>query len=297
MTKILDGKIARDFYKSQLIERVKALPCTPTLALIQIGNNKESNIYVRQKLLFGQAIGAHVHHIRIDETESENSVMEIIKKLNRDTDVHGIIIQLPLPAHIHKHRIINTIDPHKDVDGLTEHNQSLLGTHTPHIVPATARGVDLLLSFYRIPVEGKHAVVFGRSALVGHPIAQLLKQKGARVSVCHSQTPNPKEISKTADIVIVAIGKPEYIDETFIKRDAVVIDVGINAVTESKQNNRTHKLIEEIPRRRVVGDVNFARVSPLVSSISPVPGGVGPMTVLSLFDTLIVSAEHWCRKN
>lgn len=297
MPQILDGKVARDFYKSGLIERIQKLSCTPKLALIQIGQNKESDVYVRQKLLFAKSIGAHAEHIRIESTESQNSVIQLIHRLNGQSDIHGIIVQLPLPETFDKQTLINAIAPHKDVDGLTTHNQSLLGTTKPHFTPATARGVDLLLSFYNINVKNKNVVVFGRSALVGYPIAQLSKQKGAHVSVCHSQTENPKKISREADIVIVAIGKPEYIDETFLKKDAIVIDVGINAVTYAKQKTIVARLSEEIPRRHLVGDVNFARVSPLVSAISPVPGGVGPMTVLSLFDTLILSAENLCRKN
>jgi 5,10-methylene-tetrahydrofolate dehydrogenase/methenyl tetrahydrofolate cyclohydrolase len=284
MTLILDGKKAREFYKDALIKRVKALSRVPKLALIQIGHNKESDIYIDQKKKFAKSIGAAVEHIKFPETVDEASVSSRITELNTAKGVDGIIIQLPIPAHLDKLRLINSIDPEKDVDGLTDDNQMLLEEESPRFVPATAKGVFLLLDYYNIKVGGKKAVVFGRSRLVGHPIAEILKLKGAEVSVCHSKTENPKELSKHADVAIIAIGRPEAIDASYIKPGAVVIDVGINSVTGEKFE-------EEVPKRKVVGDVKQDEVSKIASAISPVPGGVGPMTVLSLFDNLISSAE------
>ncbi|MBI5134405.1 MAG: bifunctional 5,10-methylenetetrahydrofolate dehydrogenase/5,10-methenyltetrahydrofolate cyclohydrolase [Candidatus Taylorbacteria bacterium] len=287
MPLILDGKKARDSYKSRLIERVGALSCTPTLALVQIGDNRESTIYIEQKKKFGQTIGAHTEHIHLPENATENSISSRILALNRRDDVHGIIIQLPLPAHLDRLSLINLIDPEKDVDGLTDENQRLLEEGTPRHIPATAKGVSLLLDFYGISPAGKKAVVFGRSRLVGHPAAKLLEMKGADVSVCHSKTEDPEKISKTANILVVAVGKPGLIGARHVKEGAVVIDVGINSVSGAK-------LEEEIPKRKIVGDVDFEAVQSLASAISPVPGGVGPMTVLSLFDNLISSAEKSC---
>lgn len=279
MSQLLDGKKARDFFKAQLIKRLQVLPMQPLLALIQIGDNKESAIYIEQKKKFALSIGAAVEHIHLPETTTTNIVREHISLLNNRKDVHGIIIQLPIPSHTDKDSLIEHIDPAKDVDGLTS---------TTQFIPATAKGVGLLMDFYSIDPKGKKVTVFGRSKLVGLPTATLLTKKGAHVSVCHSQTPHPKEISIQADIVIVAIGKPEFIDASYIKPGAIVIDVGINSTTGKKFD-------EEMPARKLVGDVNFKSVSPLVSAISPVPGGVGPMTVLSLFDNLILSAEISCR--
>ncbi|MEN9621821.1 MAG: bifunctional methylenetetrahydrofolate dehydrogenase/methenyltetrahydrofolate cyclohydrolase FolD [Candidatus Parcubacteria bacterium] len=284
MADILDGKKARDSYKQGLFERSKRLSCTPALALIQIGDNRESTLYIEQKKKFALDIHAQVEHIVFKTDVTFEEVQNVIKELNARTDIHGIIVQLPLPAHLDSRAIINIIDPQKDVDGLTDTNQTLLESGKAYFVPATARGVLDLLKFYHIEVKDKNVVVFGRSRLVGSPIAHLLKAQGAHVSVCHSKTEHPQEISKQADIVIVAIGKPELIDTSYIKEGVVVIDVGINSVLDTK----TQKM-------RLVGDVDHANVEKLVKAISPVPGGVGPMTVLSLFANLILSAEVMCR--
>jgi methylenetetrahydrofolate dehydrogenase (NADP+) / methenyltetrahydrofolate cyclohydrolase len=284
MPEILDGKKARDSYKIGLLERSKGLSCKPTLALIQVGDNKESIIYIEQKKKFAETVHAQVEHLVFISDATFEDIQQNIKILNERKDIHGIIVQLPLPQHLDSRALINTIDPKKDVDGLTDTNQNLLELGKPHFVPATARGVLDLLSFYHIDVKDKTVVVFGRSRLVGSPIAHLLRAQGAFVSVCHSKTEHPREISKTADIVIVAIGKPEYIDASYIKEGAVVIDVGINSV-----------LKEGDLKRKLVGDVDHQKVAKLVKAISPVPGGVGPMTVLSLFANLILSAEDMCR--
>lgn len=285
MVVILDGKIARNTYKKALIERSKKLSTRPVLALIQIGNNKESTIYIEQKKKFAHDIDARVEHVQYPENTSFEDIEKLIQSFNARKDINGIIIQLPIPKTLDVHKLVNTIDPKKDVDGLTDINQKLLEQGTPRFIPATAKGVMSLLEFYDIPVLHSKTVVFGRSRLVGGPIASLLKAKGAHVEVCHSQTTHPREISKGADIVIVAIGKPEYIDASYIKPGAVIIDVGINDISGKK-------LEEEITKRHIVGDVNHASVETLAKAISPVPGGVGPMTVLSLFDNLILSAEY-----
>jgi methylenetetrahydrofolate dehydrogenase (NADP+)/methenyltetrahydrofolate cyclohydrolase len=265
MTQILDGKVARDFYKKALIERVGKLSFVPTLSIIQIGDNKESSIYINQKKKFGESIGVNVSHIHLSENISFEEVSEIIKKENLKKEVSGIIVQLPLPKHLDLIKIINLIDPKKDVDGLTDENQKLLAENKPEFVPATALGVILLLDFYKILISGNKIAVLGRSRLVGSPVAQILKFRGAEVTICHSKTPNTREITNDSDIIISAVGKPNLIDFSYIKNGSVVVDIG--------------------------GDVNFASVSAIVSAITPFPGGVGPMTVLSLFVNLIEATE------
>lgn len=268
MIRILDGKKARDFYKNQLIERAKK--CAPGLAIIQIGENASSTVYINQKKKFGHEIGVRVEHKIFSETADQADIMSHIAPLNLRSDIHGIIIQLPVPPRFDTDKLLSYIDPRKDVDGLVQNS-----IHTP----ATAKGVKALLDFYTIPARDKKVVVIGRSRLVGKPLAQLFTQEGAVVSVCHSETPNTKEISRTADILIVAIGKPHMITHEYIKPGAVVVDVGITNI-----------------EGKVVGDVDYEDVVPTVSAITPVPGGVGPMTVLSLFDNLIHSAEMACRE-
>jgi methylenetetrahydrofolate dehydrogenase (NADP+) / methenyltetrahydrofolate cyclohydrolase len=285
MTTLLDGKKARDHYKKALVTRIKELSSAPKLALIQVGDNAESSIYIEQKKKFAKSIGARVEHVRFPENAPASEIADKIEALNADEGIHGIIIQLPLPEIFDKLELINLISPEKDVDGLTDENQMLLEQDDPRFVPATAKGVFLLLDFYKVRIAGVRAVVFGRSRLVGHPIAEILRAKGAEVSVCHSKTVDAKGLSMQADLVIVAIGKPQSIDASYIKRGAVVVDVGINSI-------EGNKLEEEIPKRKVVGDVNFDEVSKIAKAISPVPGGVGPMTVLALFDNLISSAER-----
>lgn len=289
MTLILDGKKARDFYKSKLIDRVKALKAkriVPRLAILQIGDNKESTIYIEQKKKFAAAIGALVDHVQFGKDSLEKDIQKKIVELNTDGRIHGIILQLPIPVHFDKLMLINSISPDKDVDGLTDENQLLLEESKPRFIPATAKGVMALLSFYKINVSRKKATVFGRSRLVGHPIAEMLKAEGATVSVIHSKTENPEEISCTADIVVVAIGNAEHIGASYIKDGAVVVDVGINTVVGDNHE-------KELLKRKIVGDVKYSEVETKVSAISPVPGGVGPMTVLSLFDNLVISAENF----
>jgi methylenetetrahydrofolate dehydrogenase (NADP+) / methenyltetrahydrofolate cyclohydrolase len=285
MPQILDGKIVRDFHTKALIERVAKLSHPLALSIIQIGDNKESIIYIEQKKKFGASIGARVFHIHVPEAASFDEIARIIKEENTKSEVSGIIIKYPVPTHLDFLKLVNLIDPKKDVDGLTDENQKLLSEGRPRFIPATARGVMMLLDFYKISVAGKKIAVLGRSRLVGGPIASVLKAKGAEISVCHSKTSNTREFTRQSDIVIVAIGKPEFIDASYIRKGAVVIDVGINSL-------KGEKLEEEMPKRKLVGDVDFSGVFPVISAITPVPGGVGPMTVLSLFDNLVEAAER-----
>jgi methylenetetrahydrofolate dehydrogenase (NADP+)/methenyltetrahydrofolate cyclohydrolase len=273
---ILDGKKARDSYTERLKERILDIGFSPTLAIIQVGKNEESSAYIRQKKRFGDVVGAKTEHISFPENVSFAEIEEKISELNDKEKIDGIIIQLPLPAHLDKMALIRLISPEKDVDGLTENSK---------FIPATARGVKSLLDFYDIPVKGKKVAMLGRSMLVGAPTARLMTDSGAHVIICHSHTANTRDITKSSDIIIVAIGKPRLIDDTYIgENEPVVVDIGINSV-------KGDKLEEEIGGRTLVGDVDFDKVAPLVSAISPVPGGVGPMTVLSLFENLVDAAD------
>jgi methylenetetrahydrofolate dehydrogenase (NADP+)/methenyltetrahydrofolate cyclohydrolase len=288
---ILDGKKARDARTKSLMKGISALSRAPKLAIIQVGGNPDSALYIEQKKRFGTKIGAVVDHIRFGEGVSADEITKEIDRLNRDASVDGIIVQLPLPPGLDRDSLIARIDPAKDVDGLTPENAKLLADGLPRFVPATAKGVMSLLDFYGESLEGKDVAVLGRSKLVGTPVAEIARARGGRVTVCHSQTPNTKEVTNASNVIIVAIGKPEFIDVSYIKAGAIVIDVGINVVEAQSSKFKVQKLEEEIPRRKIVGDVDFAGVSKVASAISPVPGGVGPMTVLSLFENLLDAAK------
>lgn len=270
---ILDGRVVRDAIRKRL--KKEFAKRAPTLAIVQVGDDPASGSYIRQKALFGARVGARVIHEKLPAGTSENDVASCISALSANPSVFGIIVQLPLPTHLEKEKILNLVPPEKDVDGLANGSP---------FVPATARGVLELLSHYGISVAGKKIVVFGRSLIAGGPIAQLLSEKGARVSVVHSKTPalEAQKISRKSDIVVVAIGKPKYIGRDFFRDDKtqIVIDVGINRVTTGES------LAEEVPSTNLIGDVDFDEVKKMVSAISPVPGGVGPMTVACLFENL-----------
>jgi methylenetetrahydrofolate dehydrogenase (NADP+) / methenyltetrahydrofolate cyclohydrolase len=280
MTLILDGKIARDLYANRLKEKISHSGKLLSLAIVQIGSRPESNSYIEAKIKFGQQMGVAVEHIKFHEDVKEVDVISKIEELNEDDHTDGIILQLPVPEHLSKQTIIDAISPKKDVDGLTSVNAKKRIRGEPAIMPATARGVIELLDFYKIEIEGKKAAVLGRSQLAGGPIADALKRRGAKVTICHSGTYNEEEITKKSDIVIVAIGKPKFVDANFFLegKNQTVVDVGIN--------RRDGKFLEEIGKK-LIGDVDFKAVEPLVGAISPVPGGVGQMTVLGLFENLV----------
>jgi methylenetetrahydrofolate dehydrogenase (NADP+)/methenyltetrahydrofolate cyclohydrolase len=259
---LLDGKKARELYTAQLIERVKKLPFSPCLVIIQVGERADSDAFIKAKKSFAQKIGAKEIHIQLPEDVSQKEVIGQIEKYNQDSTVHGIIVQLPLPRHLNSHEIIETIDPHKDTDGLTSKTD---------FMPATARGISDLLSFYKINVKNKKVTVVGQSRLVGKPISKMCADKGAVVTSCDSKTEDVEVQTRAADIIIVAIGKPRYITKEYLSKNQVVIDVGI-----TRQNDN-----------KLVGDVAFEGVKDIVEAITPVPGGVGQMTVLALFENLV----------
>lgn len=259
---ILDGRKAREHFLPLLREKVKKFAIVPCLVIIQVGDRADSNIYIKGKKSFVEKIGAEILHIRLDENVNQEKVVEKIKEYNQDAKVQGIIVQLPLPPHLNSQQIINSIDPKKDTDGMTENTA---------VIPATARGVSDLLKFYRINLSQKKVTVVGQSKLVGKPISEMCEKEGAVVTSCDSKTQNLWEKTKAAEILIVAIGQPKFINEKYVSKGQVVIDVGITRNPDGTT---------------VAGDVDFESVKDIVSAITPVPGGVGQMTVLALFENL-----------
>lgn len=266
MTIILDGKMLRDKIFESLKAKLDKMQQKPTLAVILVGENPASQIYVRNKKKTAEKLGINSLSIEYPSDISEEELLNKIKELNSDEKVTAILVQLPLPAHINKNRIIDAILPQKDVDGLTPYNLGkLFSGEEPYVYPCTPKGILLLLDEYNIKLEGKNIVVVGRSNLVGKPVAQMLLKRNATVTMCHSHTKNLSEITKTADIIVSAVGK-KVIGEKMLKSDCVVIDVGIFRDENGK----------------ISGDVDFENVSKTAAYISPVPGGVGPMTIASL---------------
>jgi len=262
---LIDGRKAREYYLPLLVERIKSLSTPPTLLIVQVGSRADSDAFIKAKKSFALKIGAKEIHKKFGEDVSQTEVVDFIKAHNDDKNVNGIIVQLPLPAHLNSDEIISNINPLKDVDGLT---------HDTKFMPATARGISQLFDFYKIELVNKNVVVMGRSKLVGGPIANMCRSKGALVTVLHSQSENVESHTKKAEILIVAIGKAQFVNESFLSKGQIVIDVGINRIGEGDNS-------------RLVGDVDFDNVKDIVEMITPVPGGVGQMTVLSLFENLV----------
>lgn len=266
MAIILDGKKLRDKIFEDLKAKLDKMAKKPTLAVILVGENPASQIYVRNKKKTAEKLGINSISIEYPSEITENELLEKIDELNDDENVTAILVQLPLPAHIDKNKVIDKILPQKDVDGLTPYNLGkLFSGEEPYVYPCTPKGILLLLDEYGIELEGKHVVVVGRSNLVGKPVAQLLLKRNATVTMCHSHTKNLANITKTADIVVSAVGK-NVIGEKMLKSNCVIVDVGI-----FKDENG-----------KISGDVDFENVSKIAAYISPVPGGVGPMTIASL---------------
>ena len=259
---LLDGKIAREHYVSLLEKRVKGLSFVPCLVILQVGNRTDSDSYIKAKKSFAQKIGVKETHVNFDEKISQEEIIEVIKKYNEDKSVHGIIVQLPLPPQINSETVLNLIDPKKDIDGLNCATKFL---------PATARGIRELIKFYKIELAGRKVTVLGRSKLVGEPVARMCHEEGAIVTICHSKTENIPEKARNSDILIVAIGKANFIGKEYLKEGQIVIDVGITRHTTGE----------------LQGDVNFDEAKDIVQMITPVPGGVGQMTVLALFENLV----------
>jgi len=283
MTTILDGKEARNAKRDQLAKRVSELSATPKLVIIQVSERDDTAAYVRQKKKMGEKIGVDVDVEAFAEDMAEDDLLLTIGELNNTPGVHGVIVQLPLPEHINVFRVIEAVEPEKDVDGLTAVNLKKLFVNIEGgFVPATAKGIMSLLDYYGVEVAGREAVVVGRSMLVGRPTAHALVNRDATVTVAHSKTKELAEVTKRADIIVAATGQPEMLDERYVSSGQTVVDVGINRPSGEQY-------IEEIPNQTFVGDVAFDKVKDTVEAISPVPGGVGPMTVVSLFENVVAA--------
>ena len=266
MAIILDGKKLRDKIFEDLKTKLDKMAKKPTLAVILVGENPASQIYVRNKKKTAEKLGINSISIEYPSDITESELLQKIEELNNDENVTAILVQLPLPEHINKNKVIDKILPQKDVDGLTPYNLGkLFSGEEPYVYPCTPKGILLLLDEYNIELEGRHVVVVGRSNLVGKPVAQLFLKRNATVTMCHSHTKNLANITKTADIIVSAVGK-NVIGEKMLKSNCVVVDVGIFRDENGK----------------ISGDVDFENVSKVAAYISPVPGGVGPMTIASL---------------
>ena len=279
--RILEGKFFAQQFKEDAMERVKRLQqeygVTPGLAVIIVGENPASQVYVRNKHKTCEELGIRSEVIALSETTGKEELLAKIDELNSNKEIHGILVQLPLPAAIAKHEeeILNRIDPRKDVDGFHPVNVGKLVTGAPALVPCTPAGCIRMLELAEIPMDGKRAVVIGRSNIVGKPMLHLLLAKHATVTVCHSHTQNLAEITREADILVAALGKPKFVTADMVKPGAAVIDVGIN----------------RIALKKLVGDVDFDAVKEVAGAITPVPGGVGLLTVAMLMQNVVKAAE------
>lgn len=279
MTQIIDGKLISSQIKDEVKERVAALKAKGrkvTLAVILVGEDPASQVYVNNKKKACEYCGINSESFELPETTSEGELLSLIDKLNKDADVDGILVQLPLPKGIDEDKVIMAIDPAKDVDGFHISNVGSLCVGRKGLVSCTPAGIIELLKRYNITIEGKECVVIGRSNIVGKPMALLLLRENGTVTVCHSRTKDLKDVTKRADILVVAIGKPKFIDASFVKDGAVVIDVGIHRNEEGK----------------LCGDVDFDSVKDKTSAITPVPGGVGPMTIAMLMNNCVAAVEN-----
>lgn len=278
MYQIIDGKKISQEIKDELKEKVSALAAAGTqicLAVIQVGSDPASSVYVGNKKKACAYIGIESQAYELPEETTQEELLALVRRLNEDDKVNGILVQLPLPAQIDEEQVIQTIAPEKDVDGFHEKNVGALCVGSKGYVSCTPLGIIQLLKRSGVEIAGKRCVVLGRSNIVGKPMALLLLRENGTVTVCHSRTVDVKEITKQADILVVAIGKPKFVDETYVKEGAVVIDVGIHR----DENNK------------LCGDVDFERAAPHTSAITPVPGGVGPMTIAMLMHNCVSSVE------
>lgn len=267
---LLDGKVVKTMALEGLKKLVNEIERPLGLTVIQVGDNASSNIYIKQKRKMAEFLGFNFNHIKLDVDVTLEEILKIIDELNHDEEVDGILVQMPVPEHLDSKVIQNAIDPLKDVDGLTDINMGKLVHKKECLVPCTALGIIELLNYYNISVTSKNVVVVGRSDLVGRPVAELLINSSATVTLCHSKTKDLASVTRGADILIVAVGKSRLITEDMVKDGAVVIDVGINKLEDGS----------------LCGDVDFENVKDKCSYITPVPGGVGQMTVYSIFENL-----------
>ena len=281
MAKILDGKLAATIIKNNLkkdVEELKKRWINPKLAVIMVGNDPSSKIYVRNKSLACEELGIEYEEYLLDENTKMEELLDLIDKLNEDKSVHGILLQSPIPKNLDINEAFRRISPSKDVDGFNPVNVGKLVLGQDTFVSCTPFGVIKILELNNIEIEGKRAVIIGRSNIVGKPMLQCLLNKNATVTICHSKTQNLKEIVKSADILVVAIGRAKFVTKDMVKENAVVIDVGIN------RDEKTGKLC---------GDVDYEEVEKIASYITPVPGGIGPMTIAMLMNNIVKAAKQY----
>ena len=275
MATLIDGKSLaleiREEVRKQVVSLVEKNGITPHLAVILVGDNPASQSYVRGKENACKKSGIKSTVIRVDASVTQEELINIVDQLNNDESVHGILLQLPIPKHLNAEAVIERISSSKDVDGFTPKNVALLTNGQPHLVPCTPLGIIRILKKYQIQIEGKHCVVIGRSQIVGKPMASLLLKENGTVTICHSKTSDLSAITKAADILVVAMGKPKMISGNYIKPGATVIDVGISKINDE-----------------MVGDVDFESAEPVSGFITPVPGGVGPMTIACLLENTLL---------
>ncbi len=270
MSTIMDGESLSLKIQEEMKQQLKSCMIRPSVAVIQVGDDPASNSYIKRKEKACNSVGVYFRHYKFDDNTPELTIINKIKELNNDDYVNGILVQLPLPERYNEKRIANSISNSKDVDGLTDINTGRMINGRKTLVPCTPLGIMRMLEEYSISLEGKHVVIVGRGKLVGRPLSTLMLASDATVTICHSKTTNLKEITKQADVLVAAVGKPKMITEDMVKDGAVVIDVGVNRVDG-----------------KLCGDVDFDAVSKKASFITPVPKGVGPMTVAMLLENII----------
>ena len=278
MAKLIDGKIISAAVKNEVATEVAALKekgVTPGLAVIIVGEDPASKVYVANKEKACEQLGMASFKYALPENTTENELLQLINKLNNDSSVNGILCQLPLPRHLNEELIINSIIPEKDVDAFHPQNVGKIMIGNYDFLPCTPAGIMEMLKYENIEIEGKECVVIGRSNIVGKPMSMLLLHKNGTVTVCHSRTKSLKEVCRRADILVAAVGRANFVTADMVKPGAVVIDVGINRLENGK----------------LCGDVNFAEVEPVASYITPVPGGVGPMTIATLMKNTLTAAK------
>jgi methylenetetrahydrofolate dehydrogenase (NADP+)/methenyltetrahydrofolate cyclohydrolase len=286
--KIIDGKEVAAAMRREIAAEVETMvrggERPPYLVAVLVGNDGASHTYVNNKEKMSAEVGFRSTVMRLPEETTERELLDVVAGLNADPEVDGFIVQVPLPRHIDEQKVIEAIDPSKDVDGFHPENIGRMTIGLPAFVSATPDGILSLLKYYKIPTAGKHCVVIGRSNNVGRPIANLLSQKGwdCTVTICHSRTANLAKVVATGDIIIAALGKAEFVTADMVKEGAVVIDVGITRVPSDKTKNGW----------KLLGDVKFDEVAPKCSYITPVPGGVGPMTIISLMKNTLKARQQ-----
>ncbi len=282
MTQILNGKEVAESIINRLADDIKSMSVKPGLAVILVGDNPASQVYVSSKKKTCEKMGMASFEYILPATTTEEDLIDVIVDLNQNPDVHGILLQLPLPKGLDSDKMLSLISAEKDVDGFHPISVGKLLQGLPTFKSCTPFGVMEILKYYGISPEGKHVVIIGRSNIVGKPLAAMMLSESATVTICHSKTQNLEEITRQADILCAAIGRPNFVTASMVKPGAVVIDIGINRVTDASTEKGY----------RIVGDVDYAQVAPIASAITPVPGGVGPMTIAMLMTNTVFSAKQ-----